>query len=164
MKVQAENFAVKPLEAMEVAYVRHIGPYAGDAELFQGLFGRLAHWAGPRGLMGPDAQWITIYHDDPGITDEESLRISVCLTVPLETEAEGEVGRMTLPAGQYAVGRFTLASDEFAGAWTAMCADYLPESGWQPADGTPFERCLNDPADHPEHKHIVEICLPVKPL
>jgi AraC family transcriptional regulator len=41
---------------------------------------------------------------------------------------------------------------------------WLPESGYQPADGPCFERYLNDPAQHPEGKHIVEIGLPVKPL
>ena len=164
MKVEANDFSVQSLDALEVAYVRHIGPYAGDEELFKGLFGRLARWAGPRGLMGPDSQWLTLYHDDPSITDEKSLRISVCLTVPAGTPAEGEIGRMTLPGGHYAVGRFEISTDQFAGAWEAMCADYLPESGWQPADGAPFERCLNDPETHPKHKHVVEICIPVKPL
>ena len=27
-----------------------------------------------------------------------------------------------------------------------------------------FEICHNDPKEHPEHKHIVDICVPVKPL
>lgn len=164
MKVTADDFSVQSLDALHVAYVRHIGPYAGDEALFKGLFGRLARWAGPRRLMGPNAQWLTLYHDDPSITDEKSLRISVCLTVPADTAAEGEIGRMTIPGGHYAVGRFEIATDQFAGAWEAMCADYLPESGWQPADGAPFERCLNDPDAHPKHKHLVEICIPVKPL
>ncbi|MCK5146051.1 AraC family transcriptional regulator [bacterium] len=164
MKVKAIEFGVRSIEAMEVVYVRHIGPYAGDGDLFKGLFGRLARWAGPRGLMGPDARWLTIYHDDPHITDENSLRISVCLTVAPETRAEGEIGRMTIRGGQYAVGRFEIATDKFAGAWQAMCADYLPESGWQPSDQPPFEICLNDPEKHPEHKHLIEICVPVKPL
>lgn len=164
MKVEADEFAVKTLDAVDVAYVRYIGPYAGNETLFKDLFERLGKWAGPRGLMGPDAQWISVYHDDPGITDEESLRTSICLTVPEETEAEGEIGRMTLAGGQYAVGRFVLTPEQYGGAWQAMCADYLPESGWQPEDKPPFERYLNNPEEHPEGKHIVEICIPVKPL
>jgi len=40
-------------DAMTVAYVRHIGPYAGDGALFASLFGKLFAWAGPRGLVKP---------------------------------------------------------------------------------------------------------------
>ena len=42
---------VKEMPEMSVAYVRHIGPYAGDEELFKGLYGKLMKWAGPRGLL-----------------------------------------------------------------------------------------------------------------
>ena len=37
-------------------------------------------------------------------------------------------------------------------------------SGWQPGDGPCYECYLNDPQQHPEGKHIVEIRMSVKPL
>lgn len=45
-----------------------------------------------------------------------------------------------------------------------MYAGWSPESGYQPDDRPAFELYLNDPKEHPEGKHIVEICAPVKPL
>jgi AraC family transcriptional regulator len=45
-----------------------------------------------------------------------------------------------------------------------MCGGWFPESGYQPGDGVCFESYLNNPEEHPEGKHIVEICIPVKPL
>ena len=42
---------VEELPQQTVAYIRHVGPYQGDSELFEGLFGRLFQWAGPRNLM-----------------------------------------------------------------------------------------------------------------
>jgi len=45
------NVEVKMLPDMHVAYVRHTGPYAGDSDLFKGLFEKLMTWAGPRGLQ-----------------------------------------------------------------------------------------------------------------
>ena len=53
---------------------------------------------------------------------------------------------------------------EFGQAWDAVFGGWLPDSGYLPEDGQAFERCLNDPKDHPEGKHLVEICVPVKPL
>jgi AraC family transcriptional regulator len=67
-----------------VAYVRYIGKYQGQLELFTftGLFAKLARWAEPRGLLrDPAAKWLTICHDNPELTEDDKLRVSVCLTV-----------------------------------------------------------------------------------
>lgn len=161
-KAQVE---VKEMPEMSVAYVRHIGPYAGDEELFRGLYGKLMKWAGPRGLLRfPETKMLSIYHDDPKITDEAKLRTSVCISVPEDTATEGEIGKMKVPGGKFAVARFEIAGDEFGDAWDALLGGWMPESGFQCDDRLSYELCINDPNDHPEKKHIVDICIPVKPL
>jgi AraC family transcriptional regulator len=70
---------------------------------------------------------------------------------------------MDLPGGRYAVGHFTLSSDEYEEAWNALYGAWLPESGYQPEDGPTFEMYLNDPDTHPERMSVVDICMPVKP-
>ena len=164
-KTIAANVEVKELQEMNVAYVRHIGPYQGDSALFEGLFRRLMTWAGPRDLLAdPKLQVLAIYHDNPEITDEDKLRTSVCITVPDGTEVSGEVGGMAIPGGKYAIARFELKDDEYGDAWNAVMGGWLPESGYQPDDRLCFERFHNDPKEHPEGKHVVDICVPVKPL
>lgn len=156
---------VEELPELEVVYLRHVGPYQGDAALFGRLWGRLLNWAIPRGLFRPpETTMLTVYHDDPEITEGEKLRLSVCLSVPRETLAEGEVGRMTVAGGRYAVARFELRSDQFGDAWNAVYGAWLPQSGYQPDDRPPFEVCRNNPEEHPEGKHLVDICVPVRPL
>jgi AraC family transcriptional regulator len=156
---------VEDLPEVTIAYIRHVGPYAGDSELFKGLFGRLFQWAGPRNLLRfPETQILSIYHDDPHVTDEAKLRTSVGITVAGETEVSGEIGKMQMPAGRYAQARFELEPHQYEAAWNTVYGGWLPDSGYQPADGLPFERYLNNPDDHPQGKHIVEICMPVKPL
>ena len=156
---------VKDLPEFTVAYVRHVGPYKGDSALFERLFGRLMTWAGPRGLLGnPDTKVMAMYHDDPEVTEESKLRMSVCISVPEETEVEGEIGKMTVGGGKYAMAHFELLPDEYPDAWNAVYGGWLPESGFQPADKPCFELYLNDPKTHPEGRCIVDICVPVKPL
>lgn len=156
---------VEDLAPMTVAYVRHIGPYAGDEQLFAGLFERLMKWAGPRGfLSSPNTRTLIVYHDNPEVTDQSKLRTSVCVTVPEGTPVNGEIGIMTVPGGKYAMARFEIDAEQYEQAWNAVCGEWLPDSGYQPDDRPCFELCLNDPHEHPEHKHIVEICVPVKPL
>lgn len=155
---------VKELPEMNVAYVRHIGPYKGNEALFEGLFTKLMKWAGPRGLMTESTQCLAVYHDDPDLTDDEKLRLDICLTVPPQTEVEDDIGQMTLPGGKYALARFELASHEFDQAWKAVYGGWLPESGYAPDNRVCFEWYRNDPKEHPEGKHVVDICVPVTPL
>ncbi|MGC4000293.1 MAG: AraC family transcriptional regulator [Anaeromyxobacter sp.] len=105
----ADEVKVVERPATTIAYVRHVGPYAGDAALFQRLFGRVYQWAGPRGLVGPDAP-VAIYHDNPGVTAPEKLRLSVGIPVPAGTAPERDVGMMELPAGRYVAARYELES------------------------------------------------------
>ncbi len=156
---------IQEMPTMHLAYVRHVGPYAGNNELFAGLWQKLCTWAGPRGLLQPpETKMLSIYHDDPNITDEEKLRVSVCITVPQDTPVDGEIGTMDAPGGKYAVARFELDPSQYGDAWAAVFGGWLPQSGFQPDDRPAFEMMLGDPEQHPEHKHSVAICVPVKPL
>jgi AraC family transcriptional regulator len=141
--------------------VRHIGPYKGDEALFGRLFGNLCTWAGPRSLIGKEAKFLTVYHDDPKITEESKLRISVSLVVPPNTQVNGEIGKMTIPGGKYALSRFVLAKDEFMQAWDWLYGTWLPQSGYQPDDKPCFELFPEEPKDG---KYTVDIYAPVKPL
>ena len=161
---EASEVRVVEDPAMTVAYVRHTGPYAGDGELFGRLFGRLCSWAGPRGFLGPDAKMLTIYHDNPELVDDDKLRISVCCTVPAGTNPDGDIGVMEMPGGKNVHAAFEVATDEYGAAWDWLFSQWMPSSGYQPDDRFCYELYLNDPKDHPEGKHQVEIVMPVRPL
>jgi AraC family transcriptional regulator len=165
MKNKTQTIEIKELPEMTVAYVRHIGPYAGDAKLFEGLYNKLFRWAGPRNLLNfPETKNLIIYHDNPEITDENKLRVSVCITVPKDTPVDGEIGKLVIPAGKYALARFELTSSEFGEAWNWVYGEWLPQSGYEPDDRPCFEMYLGDPKDHPEHKFVVDICAPIRPM
>ena len=159
------SIEVKKTGEKHVAYLRHTGPYAGDVELFNSLFNRLMKWAGARNLFIPGkTELLTIYHDSPEITDEDKLRISVCMTVPEGTETDGEIGYMTIEEGEYAAAEFKIDVKQYGDAWNTVCGDWLSESGYQFGDGYCYELCLNDPKQDPEGKHHIAIYIPVKPL
>jgi AraC family transcriptional regulator len=155
---------VEDMPELHVAYIRHIGPYKGDTALFAGLFGKLMKWAGPKGLLLPETKGLALYHDDPETTDEDKLKLDVCITVPEDTPVDGEIGKAAIRAGKYAIAHFEIKADQYEDAWNAVFKDWLPESGYQFDDGPCCEHYLNDPGEHPENLHIVDICVPVKPL
>jgi AraC family transcriptional regulator len=155
---------VRDLAPVSVAYVRHVGAYQGLAEVFERAFGRLMRWAQARNLLGPETQVFAVYHDQPEITDDDRLRVDACISVPDEVAAEGEIGRLVLPGGRFAIGRFELGVRDYAAAWHTMMAGWLPESGYQPDDRLCWEHCLGPCDAGPEQKQIVDICIPVRPL
>ena len=159
---QNKSVEVKELPEMTVAYIRHIGPYKGDEKLFEKLWNRLFAWAGARGLLKqPNMKSLVIYHDDPNITVQDKLRLSVCITVPEETRIDGEVGKMVIEGGNYVVARFEVSGQEFQQAWEWIYGQWFPTSGYQPDDKPSFEMYPEEPKNG---RYIVDICVPVKPL
>lgn len=155
------NVQVKELPKMHVVYCRHVGSYSDVGKTFE----KLMKWAGPRGLIQfPKTQMLAVYHDDPQITEESKLRSSVCITVPEDTKIDGEIGKMTVSGGKYAVAHFEITVDQFSEAWDSVMRDWMPESGYQSDDRLCYELYYNNPKEHPEGKFIIDICVPVKPL
>lgn len=89
---------IEQLPHIEVAYVRYTGRYQGLAGVFSELFRRLMTWAEPRGFVGPGTALYSLYHDDPSLTDDDRLRVTVCVPVPADTPADGDIGRTAIPA------------------------------------------------------------------
>jgi AraC family transcriptional regulator len=153
---------VQELKPLILAYIRYTGRYQGDAELFGRLWAKLLRWAGPRDLVKDDTVYLVLYHDDPGLTDENLLRVTIAMSVDEKTEVSGEVGRMLLEGGRYACAQFRLGPADYAAAWQWIYAEWLPGSGYLPADRPAFERFPEWKADE-EGRHRVEICVPVIP-
>ena len=155
---------VEPFAHTEVAYVRYTGRYQGLGEVFSELYSRLLAWAEPRGLIGQGTPLFNLYHDDPSLTDDDHLRVSVCVPVPADTPPEGQVGRMSIPAGAVASGRFELGLNDYPEAWYAMAAGWLPEGGYEPDDRLPFERYVVGREAGAEGTEVMDIGIPVRPL
>ncbi len=158
--IMKKKIEIKEMPALDLVYCRHIGAFDQIGQ----AYGKLMNWAGPRGLISsPDLKTVTVYHDDPTVTDMDKLRQSACITVKEKVKTKGEFGNFYVPAGKYVVGSFEIDATQFKDAWDSVCL-WLSESGYQPSDGNPYELYYNDHMEHPEKKFILDICIPVKPL
>ncbi|MDR2951117.1 MAG: AraC family transcriptional regulator [Prevotella sp.] len=157
MKTRIE---VKEMPDMNVIYCRHIGAFDQIYKAYE----KVIKWAIPRNLYDPEkTKTISVTHDDPSITDLGKVRQSACILIEGDVKVEGEIGKMIIPGGKYAVGHFELNNHEFQQAWNTMCL-WFTESGYQQGEGNTYELYHNYYELHPEKKHIVDICIPVKPL
>jgi AraC family transcriptional regulator len=157
--IMETNVIVKEMPEMQVIYCRHTGQFN---EIHK-AYGKLMQFAGPRDLIKPDSHTITVYHDDPSVTEIEKVRQSACLVVENPVKTEGEIGQMTIPKGKFAVGHFEIKVTEFEEAWNTMCV-WLTQSGYEPGEVNPYEYYYCDPENHPENKFVLDICIPVKRL
>lgn len=149
---------------MKAVYLRHIGPYKKEFLLFEKLFGKLCQWADAKKLIDPEkTKWFTLYHDSPGITSTDKLRISVCMTVETDVETNGAIGSIRVQGGKYAVGHFEINEHQYQEAWDAMFTGWLTGSKYQPDDRFCFELYQNNVLDKGQ-KHLVDIFIPIKPL
>lgn len=144
---------------IQVIYCRHTGAFDQIGKAYE----KLMRWAGPRGLVGPDTHGITVYHDDPSVTEIEKVRQSACIPVQTEVKVEGEIGKMNIPAGKYAVGHFEIEAHQFEQAWNTMCL-WFTESGYEPGEGYSYEYYYNNHSGKPDHRFVLDICIPVRSL
>ena len=153
---------------MNVAYIRHHGQYnPHDKELFKGLFSKLMCWAIPRQLFNPpETKAMTVYSSGhPDITEPENMTVDVCITVNKDTVVDGDIGKRVISGGQYALISLQDATmEECSEAWDSVFNNWLPESGYQPGEGSYYCHHLNDPEQHPDKLYNIEMYLPVQPL
>ncbi|HHY0837472.1 TPA: AraC family transcriptional regulator [Bacillus thuringiensis] len=160
------NVEIVTADNINVVYIRHIGTYDELMIAFPKMIEKLFHYAAEENYyVFEDTKVLTIYHDHHEFTEGNHLRTSLCITIPNESAVEtSDIGIMVIPSGKYAVGHFEIFQDEYKGAWDFLYGEWLPNSGCKPRDSYPFEMYKNDPRQHPENKHIVDIYVPIEPF
>lgn len=157
-KIMNCTFEIKNIPAVDIIYCRHLGAL----DQMQEAFAKLMQWAYPRGLVSaPEMKLLSIYHDNPDITEKDKLTADAAMIVHKGVKTEGEIGGYEISGGLYAIGRFEIGMEEFPDAWRGMF-DLLAEHGCQCTNGYHYEIYQNNRDEHPEKKWIVDICIPVK--
>ncbi len=154
---------VKELKARPVAYISFIGNYMGNVQVFSDLFNKLCEWAGPKKLIGPDTVFSSAYYDDPNITPPDELRLDVCINIPEDASVDGEIQKQVLSGGKYVVMNSELSGpEEYGPAWNAV-VEWMQQNSYEIDMTRPsYEIYLNNPEEHPEKHHIIDICMSAK--
>ena len=151
------SFKIASLPARQFAYARNVGPYMGNAALFGRLFQQVSAFLQPKGLLGPAAEAMTIYHDNPAEVPPAEHRISVGFTIPEAIPADGGIQVMEIPAGDYLIASFEIHMHQYPAAWGAF-RQYIVDQGVELSGEFLYEVYRNDPGTHPAGKQLVDIC------
>ncbi len=157
MKMNAQ-IAIKELPELKLASISNIGEFDKAGKMFQ----RLMEWGAQKKVLSTtDFKAITIYHDNPNVTQPSKVRFSTCITIRKDINADGAIRQLNLKKGIYAVGHFEIKAEEISTAWKNMCV-WVLENGYEFKDGDFFEMYHNDHRTHPEQKIILDICIPLE--
>jgi AraC family transcriptional regulator len=132
---------IKTLPPQTVVFLRHVGPYNQVGV----TWGRLAMWAGMRGLIGPASRFVGISWDDPEITQPDKLRYDAAITLAGPIQAEGEFGVTELAGGEYATLLHKGLYENLSETYRLIFGGWLPASGRELRDVPCFELYLNSP-------------------
>ena len=149
---------VKELPEIKLAGISHVGEFEKMGDMYQ----RLMEWGHRKEVWATsNFKALTLYHDNPNVTQTPKLRFSACATIGKDIKADGEIRPITLRKGIYAVGHFEIAAEEISRAWKGMCL-WVIENGHEFRDGDYFEMYHNDHRTHPGQKFILDICIPLE--
>lgn len=154
------------MDAIPVIYLRKTGAYKQLETCFATSLDSLFAFAIEHDLLDEQSSPIAVYHSHPDFSDEEKQRTSICLRIkePITLLNDSDIMSMSIQSGTYAVAHFEIDQSEYGDAWKYVYGEWLPQSGYLPISLSPFEVYVNNPNEHPQHKHMVDIYMPVEPL
>ena len=141
------------IQAVRVAYVRHVGPYDKCGQAWE----KLCMWAGPRGLLGAGVQFIGLCYDDPDVTEAEKIRYDACITVEGDVDLVDGIALQELAGGLCAMTTHFGPYEKLSDTYAALCGQWLPANGREIASRPSMEIYHNSPEDTEPEDLITDV-------
>lgn len=155
--------SIENIEEMKVIYIRFRGSYAAFRKQSMKMFKTLFAFAEKNNLIVENVtKVLTLYHDNPFITDSSNLRTSVAMTIPstAKIEENDEISTMSI-SGKFGVGHFEISAKEYEEAWQYMYQKWLFAEKIEPRDAIPFELYVTEPPKNFKDKSLTDIYIPI---
>lgn len=156
--------SIENIEEMKLIYVRFRGTYVEFRKQSNKMFKTLFSFAEQHNLVVKDVtKVLTIYHDNPFITDAGNLRTSVAMTIPNDAKIEenDEISVMSIK-GKFGVGHFEISLGEYEEAWRYMYQKWMFDEKIESRDAVPFELYVTEPPKNFKGKSLTDIYIPVE--
>lgn len=155
VEIKAINF--------KVIYVRYQGTYIGFRKQSMSMVNQLFAYAKKHQIPNNEKHKVmTLYHDNPYITQEHQLRTSVALMVPHDFDNVNDdvVGNLKIQ-GKYAIVHFHINRNEYGEAWKYAYFEYLFKSNEKARDSFPIEMYISAPKKNSKDKSFTDILIPI---
>jgi len=144
------------LPEMTVHGLPHTGDFMDIGQTFERLFTRLA----TRQHLTPGLRPCSLYWDDPDSVATDRVR-SLVGGIGMTGSDIGELSVQHLPAGLYAVVRFTGPYHHLHQVYHWLFGTWLPSSGYWPGNAPVMEEYVNTPREVPPSDLKTDIYVPL---
>ena len=161
--IEPISVSIEELENQKIIYIRFRGSYVEFRKNSRKMFKELFEFATKNNLIDSDkTKVLTMYNDNPFITNEDNLRTSVAMTIPNDSKVaeSGNVCESTI-SGKFAVGHFEMSGKEYGDAWQYMYQEWLFKGKADPRDAIPFEMYITEPPKNLKDKSLTDIYIPI---
>jgi len=152
------DVAIKKIGAMNVAFIRHVGPYMQCGQ----AWGKLCAGLGPKGMLGPNSAFIGLCHDDPDVTPADKIRYDACVTVPKSFKPDGDLAVQSISGGDYAVMTHRGPYEKLNESYALLMGQWLPQSGRELRSAPCFEIYRNSPEQTAPEDLVTDIHVPLE--
>lgn len=160
LKEQLMDIRVETMEEKSVASMR--SPRGYEIESVYETWECLLGWAKAQGVVPAKNESFAICHDNPTITPEEKCGYEATVVIPKNCDVSGDVNRATIPGGTYAVSYFKDSAENISPFVTEVCAQWLPQSGFEPDNFPLMFNYLNNAKE--DGFVEMDIYIKIKPL
>lgn len=161
--VKPSSITTEVWENQKIIYIRFRGSYGEFRKQSGKLVKELFEFATANHLIDQDkTKVLTMYDDNPYITQEKNLRTSVAMTVPNDL-AITESGNVCVSniSGKFGAGHFEIAAKEYDQAWQYMYHEWLFLEEGKGRDAVPFELYVSEPPKNFKDKSLTDIYIPI---
>jgi AraC family transcriptional regulator len=144
--------------SLRLACMAHRGAYINIGQAFERLFMQL----GKQQLMHEGQRTLGVYFDDPAMVSASALRSCAAVTLAPKGKAAPPLQEMVLAAGRYAVLRYQGPYSAMHAAYRWLYGQWLPNSGFEPANAPVYEDYLNNPREVLPSALLTDIYLPLQ--
>lgn len=161
--IKPTHITTETLDNQTIIYIRFIGSYVSFRKHSRKMFKELFDFATEQDLIDPETtKVLTMYNDNPFITEEKNLRTTMAITVSNQVEIK-ESGNVCIGniSGKFGVGHFDLSAKEYESAWQYMYQEWLFKDTSQIRDAIPFELYVTEPPKNMRDKSLTDIYIPI---
>ena len=161
--IKPNAITIENVKNLKIIYIRFRGSHLEFRKNSRKLFNELFTFATENNLIDPDiTKVLTMYDDNPYITDQKNLRTSVAMIIPTNVNVK-EQGNICISSisGKFGVGHFELSPKEYSEAWQYMYQEWLFKDPTKSRDAIPFELYVTEPPKNLSGKSLTDIYIPI---
>ncbi len=147
---------IETIGPIQVARIRHVGPYAEVGPCFERLF----RWVSAIGV--PTGRVLTLSWDDPERAPGDRLRSDACVELRTEEEPPPGIELGSVGGGRYAVYRLVGPYAGIAKAYRRLLREWLPGSGESIEDRPFMEIYIKSQGETQPEKLVTDLCVPLR--